>query len=667
MRPDDRLRDRLTVVLRACGLVCALGLSVGPVAAQQPSTPAAEQSRDQDQRQLTECDTSHDPVRTIRACTAVLDRRGANAPTAATRIFVLHKRANAYRERSEYSSAISDYAEVIRLDPNDANAHYNRANIHLLRNDQDAAIADYRKAVELRPGLGLAHVQLGSLLLARNDAREARDHFDQAVRIDGRDAAALAGLALARERLGDLDGAIASISDALVQSPDVVAYRLMRAQLLRRKGENTRALADVDRVLELAPNAVDALIERGTINNALTNRDQAIADCSRAIDRSRDNAAAYVCRGLARAGKGEIKAARGDLDRAVQIDGSQPEAIVARGYVLYQLGSLDAAIADFRRALVLDSTSADARRFLGVALIDKGETTAGMRTFDEAIRATPNDPWLHMLRAVGFAATGNREAALRDTATAISLLGDSNSNARLARGVAYYHLGDLDNARGDIEAAVRLDAANGQAHNALGRLLIRQRDFARAGEALESAARLLPGHWVVLRNRALAALERGDLAAARRDVAASLDVSTTFAESFVVRGRISEAEGQRNPAIADYELALTKLSLDGDGQRAQQFARERIAALRAPVAPTASPQEPAPTPARVPTPASDPAPVARSEPLPTTEPAPRGAPAPAAQPVSEPLHCRLLRDWARHAEGYAGVKLLDLDSSCRPK
>ncbi len=658
-RRSERPGGRLTAIAMAGGMLCVLAFGVAPVSAQQqPGGAAADASRDQDQRELAECDTSRDPVRTIRACTAVLDRRGANAPTSATRVFVLHKRANAYRERSEYASAVADYSEVIALDAKDANAHYNRANVHLLRNDQNAAIADYRKAVELRPGLGVAHVQLGSLLLGRNDARTALDHFEQAVRIDGRDAAALAGRALARDRLGDLDGAIASLTDALTQSPDVAAYRLMRAQMLRRKGENTRALADIDRVLELAPDAVDALIERGTINNALTHRDQAIADCSRAIDRSRDNAAAYVCRGLARAGKGDIRAARADLDRAVQIDASQPEALVARGYVLYQLGSLEAAAADFRRALVLDPASADAQRFLGVVLIDKGETEAGMRAFEEAIRATPNDPWLHMLRSVGFAALGNREAALRDATTAIRLLGDSNSNARLARGVAYYHLGELDNARGDVEAAVRLDASNGQAYNALGRLLIRQRDFARASEALDTAARLLPGHWVVLRNRALASLERRDLAAARRDITASLDTSTTFAESYVVRAQINEAEGQRNAAIADYELSLTKLPLDADGRRAQQLARDRLAALRAPPPspspPTSNGRPPTPVATPVTEPAArPPAPTARSEPGPVAP--------------SEPLHCRLLRDWARHAEGYTGVKLLDLDPSCQPK
>jgi tetratricopeptide (TPR) repeat protein len=675
MRP----RDRLTAIVLAAGVVHALALAIGPVAAQQPTGTPAEQSRDQDQRQLSDCDTSRDAARTIRACSAVLDRRGANAPTSATRIFALHKRANAYRERAEYAPAIADYSAVIALDAKDANAHYNRANIHLLRNDQTAAIADYRKAVELRPGLGLAHIQLGTLLLARGEARTALDHYDQAVRIDGRDTSALIGRGVARERLGDLDGAIASLSEAVTQSPDTVALLLMRAQLLRRKGENARALTDLDRALELSRDNIDALIERGTVHNALDNRDLAIADCSRAIAASSTNAGGYVCRGLARAGKGELRAARDDLDRAVQLDATRAETMVARGYVLYQLGALDAAIADFRQTLVLDATSADAQRFLGVALLDKGDTAAGMRAFDEALRAAPNDPWPHMLRAVGAAASGNREAALRDVATAIRLLGDSNSNARLARGVVYYHLGDLDPARTDIEAAIRLDAKNGQAHNALGRVLLRQRDFVRAGEQFDTAARLLPGSWGVLRNRALAAIERNDVAAARRDIAASLDITTAFAESFYVRGRVNEAEGQRNAAIADYEQAQTKLSLDGDGRRAQQQARDRIAALRgAATTPPASPfgdlVAPIPGPTSISPPAGAPStpatpPVATPTPPPAVSPGttPGAPPAPTATANYDSLRCRLLRDWARHAEGYSGVKLLEFDPGCRPK
>ena len=660
MRP----RGRLTATLLAVGVLHASAFGINSVAAQQATGTTAEQSRDQDQRQLADCDTSRDPARAIRACTSVLDRQGTNAPTTATRIFVLHKRANAYRERAEYAPSIADYSAVIALDAKDANAHYNRANVHLLRNDQAAAIADYRKAVELRPGLGVAHIQLGSLLLARGELRTALDHFDQAVRIDGRDTAALVGRGLARERLGDLDGAIASLSDAVTQSSDNVAFRLMRAQLLRRKGDNARALTDLDRVLEVSRDDIDALIERGTVHNALGNRDQAIADCTRAITVAGTNAGGYVCRGLARAGKGELRPARDDLDRAVQLDAKRPEVMVARGYVHYQLGALDAAIADFRQTLVLDPASADAQRFLGVALIDKGDTEAGMKAFDEAIRAVPSDPWPHMLRAVGAAAAGNRDAALRDAATALRLLGDSNSNARLARGVVHYHLGDLDLARGDIDAAIRLDAANGQAYNALGRLLIRQREFARAAEQLDTAARLLPGNWGILRNRALAGIERRDVAAARRDINASLEISTAFAESFYVRGLIHEAEGQRSAAIADYEQALIKLSLDGDGRRAQQLARDRIAALRGGA--TTSPAQPSgdlTPPLPGPTPASTPA--ATPPTAPDTTPA--TPPAPTAAADYDSLRCRLLRGWARHAEGYSGVKLLELDPACRPK
>ena len=109
-----RNRDRLTSVMLAVGVLHALGFGMGTVAAQQATGTPTDASRDQDQRQLTECDTSRDPATAIRACSAVLNRQGANAPTSATRIFVLHKRANAYRERAEYAPAIADYSAVDR-------------------------------------------------------------------------------------------------------------------------------------------------------------------------------------------------------------------------------------------------------------------------------------------------------------------------------------------------------------------------------------------------------------------------------------------------------------------------------------------------------------------------------------------------------------------------
>jgi hypothetical protein len=148
------------------------------------------------------------------------------------------------------------------------------------------------------------------------------------------------------------------------------------------------------------------------------------------------------------------------------------------------------------------------------------------------------------------------------------------------------------------------------------------------------------------------------------DINASLAISTAFAESFYVRGLVNEAEGQRNAAIADYELALIKLSLDGDGRRAQQLARDRIAALRGggAAAPAAPSGDLVP---RLPDSGSPSTPTA----TPATPPAtgPTAPPAPTATADYDSLRCRLLRGWARHAEGYSGVKLLELDPACRPK
>jgi len=51
--------------------------------------------------------------------------------------------------RNDYESAIADYTEALRLDPNQANAYYGRGFIHMQRESYDLALSDFQRYVEL--------------------------------------------------------------------------------------------------------------------------------------------------------------------------------------------------------------------------------------------------------------------------------------------------------------------------------------------------------------------------------------------------------------------------------------------------------------------------------------------------------------------------------------
>jgi lipoprotein NlpI len=62
-----------------------------------------------------------------------------------------HYRGNAYRRMAEYGRALSDYAEVLRLDPDRAYVHRDRAFAYCWMGDGPAALADFTTEWSMTP------------------------------------------------------------------------------------------------------------------------------------------------------------------------------------------------------------------------------------------------------------------------------------------------------------------------------------------------------------------------------------------------------------------------------------------------------------------------------------------------------------------------------------
>ena len=62
-----------------------------------------------------------------------------------------NNRGTAYRRKSDYDKAITDYTESIKLNPESAKAYNNRGAAHSRKGDYDQAIKDLNKAIQLNP------------------------------------------------------------------------------------------------------------------------------------------------------------------------------------------------------------------------------------------------------------------------------------------------------------------------------------------------------------------------------------------------------------------------------------------------------------------------------------------------------------------------------------
>ncbi|MCL2043319.1 MAG: tetratricopeptide repeat protein [Treponema sp.] len=243
-----------------------------------------------------------------------------------------------FSERGDYATAIADFTEAIRLNPNMDAAYTWRGMAYFYIDNWDLAIADYTQAIQLNQIDIVAYFGRGLSYLSRG-------------------------------RQGDLDNAITDLTHAIQLGPTFMSY-FARSQAYSRKGDSDRAIADLSQVIRLDPNNIDAHIERGLayeLTNNMDNRDRAIADFTQALRLDPDNGLVYYFRGssyLWRRRHGDLDNAIADFTQAIQIIPFVADFYLYRGLVFSYKEEFARAIEDFTRAIQLDPDNEDAQYFL---------------------------------------------------------------------------------------------------------------------------------------------------------------------------------------------------------------------------------------------------------------------------------------------------------------
>lgn len=104
--------------------------------------------------------------------------------------------ADVLREAKDYAGAVPEYEAVIRVRPNDLNAHTNLGICLAEIGRFEEAEAAFRRTLAIEPNFARGYTNLGALALVRGDAATARDAYQEAIKRDPRNV--LARMQLAR-------------------------------------------------------------------------------------------------------------------------------------------------------------------------------------------------------------------------------------------------------------------------------------------------------------------------------------------------------------------------------------------------------------------------------------------------------------------------------------
>jgi tetratricopeptide (TPR) repeat protein len=120
-----------------------------------------------------------------------------------------------------------------------------------------------------------------------------------------------------------------------------------------KKGDLVGAIADYSKAIDLDPKDTIAYFNRGGAKQMKGDLDGAIADYSKAIDLNPKYAIAYSNRGVAKKTKGDLDGAIADFTKAIDLDPKDPDIYQNRGNAKVAKRDLAGADADFAQAAKL--------------------------------------------------------------------------------------------------------------------------------------------------------------------------------------------------------------------------------------------------------------------------------------------------------------------------
>jgi len=130
----------------------------------------------------SDCKQTADPQRSIRGCTAIIQR--GKRETQKNRSIAFWSRGNTYHLERDFDQAIADYTNAIQINPEFALAYYARCGAYRDKGDYSRALADANMFIEINPRDPEAYSNRGSVYVAKGDKKRAVADYRKALEID---------------------------------------------------------------------------------------------------------------------------------------------------------------------------------------------------------------------------------------------------------------------------------------------------------------------------------------------------------------------------------------------------------------------------------------------------------------------------------------------------
>ena len=430
-------------------------------------------------------------------------------------------------EKKEYTAAILDLKNAVRLQPNDAEAFYQLGLAYLSSGNLRSAYSALVHATELNPKHSAAQLKIAELLSSDSqdvDAsllENAEKRAENILSVTPDNADALTALGFAEFRLGKKEDAAKHLQAALDKLPqDLKAATALAA--VKLAGNDTAGAEQVlKKAVEGSPRSADAQVALGRFYVMLRRAPDAEAAFQHALTIDPKSAPALLDLAALQLSSNRIDDAGNTYARVAASPDKRFHP--AHAVFLFRQRRFDAAIKEFEQLAAQDPKDREARTRLAQAYLRTQHLPEGERELNTLLKQNPKDTAALVERSRLYLATARVQDAQRDVNQVLNL------DPHLALG--HYLLSQVYEVQGakDLRLQELSDAVKGDpnflaARLEMARVLVAGKGAKQALEILAQAPdnqKRLPA-LIIQKNWAL--FEIGDQAELRKSIDEGLTV-----------------------------------------------------------------------------------------------------------------------------------------------
>lgn len=446
------------------------------------------------------------------------------------------RRCEALYQLGKYENAIASCEQALRIDGSWGNASpadswYNRGLAQRKLGQNEAALTSFERVLTLKSDNALALVQRCGTLTDLGRYEEAIASCDLAK--DTLPVEALTNKAIAQQKAGKLQDAIASYDQVLAINPNDATAWTNQAIILEKLDDPEKALISYNRAVKINPKSSLAQVNRCAILNKQGNYKEAFEACEGAIAGDGiwgDRNPAYVWYQSSSAlnGLGQYQEAITSAERAININPELAEAWNNKGVSFWHLQKYQNSLFSFQKAVEINPKYSQAWFNQGRILSALKEFTLAVEAYDKAL----SNP----IKSVETLTCNNilsrsYEQPTENIDKFEELLIDAKifcANVLANKSVALRYLEDYENALTAATQATNINYKSFEAWYNLGIILVDLQQYNAALDAYNQAESLSPNNFYLLTSKGIALERMGEDQKALEAFDAALNIDPDY-------------------------------------------------------------------------------------------------------------------------------------------